>query len=389
MSVHKYDNLLIDLYFNTTRGYMGMNELYKTAKERDKKITYPIVKEWYDNQYVNQIYKKPQKIKSYNKIVSPYSQLGTVQADLMDISKLRGHNNAVKYLLNIVDIYSRYAWSFPITNKKPETIKPYIKEVVEDIRKQTKQPIKKFTFTFDNGREFMGVVKKYLEYEGVQIYLNNPKSIYSHNKMGVVERFNLTIRTLIKKYLTSNDTLKYIDVLPDLINNYNNKVHSATHRKPFDIFKNGKPQITFISHNDFEELHKDEPMEGKQENKLKIGDYVRSLKRRKTFDKRSYVPNYSLTVHQIAGIKNNRYILDNGKKYYKEHLLKVNKKDNYDEKSIKGYIKKIKKVENDDRATRRINQDFKMKEDEINKQIIPTERGTRERKQPARFINEY
>lgn len=38
----------------------------------------------------------------------------------------------------------------------------------------------------------------------------------------IIERFNKTIRGRIDKYLKLNKTKRYIDVLQDLVDNYNN-----------------------------------------------------------------------------------------------------------------------------------------------------------------------
>ena len=157
------DDILMKIFYDPKNGFMNMRNLYLRQKELGHKYSMEQIRKFYNNQEVNQIYKRPPKIKSYNKIVSPFQQIGTIQADLMDVSKLRGHNNMTKYLLNVVDVYSRYAWSFPLTNKKPETILPHIKKVVNDVKKTSEEKIKKFTFTFDNGSEFKGVVSNYLK----------------------------------------------------------------------------------------------------------------------------------------------------------------------------------------------------------------------------------
>jgi len=49
-----------------------------------------------------------------------------------------------------------------------------------------------------------------------------------------VERFNKTIRDKINLYLYSKKTKKYIDVLQDLVYNYNNTLHSKIGMNPID-----------------------------------------------------------------------------------------------------------------------------------------------------------
>ena len=94
------------------------------------------------------------------------------QPDNIGLSK--GYNKLIectkgyKYLLNVVDIYSRYAWSFLIKTKKPSEIAPHIETVLKEVNPN------KIWFTFDNGNEFKGDVKKLLNEKGAEIHLNHP-----------------------------------------------------------------------------------------------------------------------------------------------------------------------------------------------------------------------
>ena len=63
----------------------------------------------------------------------------------------------------------------------------------------------------------------------------------------------------------------------------------------------------------------------------KIGDYVRFQKKNKTFDKKGFIPTYSLNVHQIVGKKGRQYQLDNDKAYYPEQLIPAKKGEDMSE----------------------------------------------------------
>ena len=65
-------------------------------------------------------------------------------ADLIDLKKLKKYNNGFQYIINIIDLYSRYAWSIPIKNKTG-------KSIVEAFDSITKKPKKLWV---DNGSEF-------------------------------------------------------------------------------------------------------------------------------------------------------------------------------------------------------------------------------------------
>jgi hypothetical protein len=75
---------LSNIFYNPNKGFNNVRELFKQSKDNGHKYTYKQVKEWYEIQPVNQIYKQPQKVRRYNQIKSQRFAPGTFQADLMD-----------------------------------------------------------------------------------------------------------------------------------------------------------------------------------------------------------------------------------------------------------------------------------------------------------------
>ena len=85
---------------------------------------------------------------------------------------------------------------------------------------------------FDDGKEFynVGGVKSLLERHDIKYFSTN-----SDKKAAVVERFNRTLKTSMWKYFYSKGTYKWIDILDDLVYNYNNTKHSVILMKPKDV----------------------------------------------------------------------------------------------------------------------------------------------------------
>ena len=105
---------LEEIFYNPKTGYINVQALYEKSKEANLPLKYLDVKQWYNSQSINQIYKRPVKVKTYNKIISHYNQPGELQGDLMIMDKFPHQNSGYKYIFNVIDIYSRYAWSFPL-----------------------------------------------------------------------------------------------------------------------------------------------------------------------------------------------------------------------------------------------------------------------------------
>jgi hypothetical protein len=163
----------------------------------------------------------------------------------------------------------------------------------------------------DNGSEFTNAkVKQLLTNNNIEV---NYFQAGDKHKMGLIERFNKTIRGLINKYLTAYNTTRYIDVLDKLVKNYNNSFHSGIQSTP--------------SHPDVNKI-KDIIVERQtkamlNEVKFNIGDQVRYVINKTTFEKGSN-PRWSKIIHKVTEILNHSYVLDNNKSYKYYELQPIN-----------------------------------------------------------------
>ena len=133
-------------------------------------------------------------------------------------------NKHYKYLLNVIDLFFQHAFSIPLKSKSSYAI---IKAFESLFASSKKKPYKLWT---DQGTEYVNkAFKKFLKNNNIELY-----HIYNEGKSSVVERFNRTLGEMIEKHLTSNQTSKYIDVLPKLIDEYNNRYHHSIKMTPFE-----------------------------------------------------------------------------------------------------------------------------------------------------------
>lgn len=156
-------------------------------------------------------------------VFQPFEQL---QADLVFINNLNPQkNDGIQYLLNIIDVMTKYVWSIPLRDKKAETITKAFEPIIKEFLPEKIQTDKGSEFF---NRTFLNMLKKY------QVILFATES---DKKASVVERFNRTLKQKINRYLIANVTDRYIDALPAIISNYNNTVHSTIKMKPVDAIK--------------------------------------------------------------------------------------------------------------------------------------------------------
>ncbi|CAF0918376.1 unnamed protein product [Brachionus calyciflorus] len=145
------------------------------------------------------------------------------QADLVDVSNISKENKGFKFLLTVIDAFSKFAWVKPLKNKTSESILQALKTIFK-----SRQPVK---FQTDKGREFLNKpVQEYLKKMNVHFYTTN-----SELKDSVVERFNRTFKEKMWRYFTYKNNNDYTKVLDNLVDSYNNTFHRTIKSTPNNV----------------------------------------------------------------------------------------------------------------------------------------------------------
>lgn len=245
------------------------------------------------------------------------------QADLveMDTGNIKGIskiNNGFKYLLTIIDTFSKFAWAYPIKDKTSSS-------VVEPFKKLFQKRNPKNLQT-DNGKEFYNKEFKEL----MQKYGVNHYSTFTEKKASIVERFNRTLKEKMWKQFTIRGSHKWIDILNDLIENYNNTKHRTIKMKPIEVNRENEKGL-------LKKVYSQPNKSIEKFGKYEIGDKVRISKTKKTFEK-GYTPNWTKETFTIAEICSTDPITYKLKDYkdeilkggfYEQEISKSNTKDVY------------------------------------------------------------
>ena len=173
---------------------------------------------------------------------------GEYLADMQLISKF---NKGFRFLLSVIDIYSKYACVIPLRDEKGIAITYAFQKILKE---SNRKPNKIWV---DKGSEFYNKsMKSWLEKNDIEMCSTN-----NEGKSVVPERLIRTLKNKIYKYMTSISKNAYINKLDDIVNKYNNTYHNIIKMKPVDIKSN-----TYIDSNkDIDDKN----------HKFKIGDIVR------------------------------------------------------------------------------------------------------------------
>ena len=148
-------------------------------------------------------------------------------ADLVEMQKFSKWNKGVKYLLIVIDVFSKYGRIKPLRDKKTETVS----KAFDDIFKSSKR-LPKMLWT-DIGSEYIGKhFKEFLKSAGIQLY-----HIENEEKSSVVERWNKTMKNRTWKMFTTNNNTVYWDKIDKLVDDYNNTRHSSVKMTPVNASK--------------------------------------------------------------------------------------------------------------------------------------------------------
>lgn len=200
------------------------------------------------------------------------------QADLVDMSALSRFNGGNNYLLTVIDVLSKYAWAMPIKRKTGSDVSSALHEIF-----QHRKPIQLCT---DAGKEFLNRdVQNLLKDNDIHFFTAPSADV----KAAVAERFNRTLKQRMWKYFTARETLKYTDVIQDLVDSYNKKTHSSTGMAPNKVTIDNQDQV-------FEKLYgrrwpSKRPLKAPRF-KFRIGDVVKLSRVKRLFEK-GYVSNWT------------------------------------------------------------------------------------------------
>ena len=216
-------------------------------------------------------------IRKFNKRKA-YSQFkGNIWGvDLADMQSLSRKNKGIKYLLCVIDLYSKYAFVISLKDKKGISIVNAFDKI---IKQSNRKPNKIWV---DQGGEFYNnIFEKWLSDNDINMY-----STHNEGKSVVAERFIRTLKNKLYKHMTATGKNVYYDVLDDVVDKYNNTKHSTIKMKPIDV-KNNK-RVYIDEHNE-------------KDSRFKVGDRVRISKFKNIFAK-GYTPNWSSEIFIVDKI---------------------------------------------------------------------------------------
>ena len=278
------DRKLRQIYYSVKHpgGLGGVENLYAAAKREGLKVSRQEIQEFLQGQPTYTKHKPLRKKFRRNKVYAHGIDF-VWQIDLVDLSRLSRLNRGYTFLLSVIDVFSKRGWMIPLKSKSGQSLVKAFQSILKDGR----VPYKVHS---DKGTEFTNkLFQKLLADNDIAFY-----TTHNETKASVVERFNRTIKTRMFRYFTAQNTRRYIDILDDLIEAYNTKVHRSIGMPPNQVSEGNELRV-------WEALYgsKDPPIQLKKQERFRVGDRVRISMLTQQF-KKGYLPGWTDEVFEIT-----------------------------------------------------------------------------------------
>lgn len=272
-----------------------------------------------DSYTTHKEYKRPRQFNPYY-IYEPTF----FQSDLMEVRPFAKYNNGIHYLCLIICVFSRKIWVYPMKNKSAASMRAVLELWLDNLPLHVRVK----TYMTDRGREYVNAsVSSLLANRRIEHRLASGTS-----KCAYAERAQKSFQILLYKYLSDNETMRYIDILDALTQTYNTREHRGLKgMSPNEAFrKENKTRVRGIHMERYSKVKRRRP-------KLKVGDIVRvkSFSSSKVAtSKRSYVQQFkaeyfiitkvntdlAIPMYEIKSLDNDENIIG---QFYESELSKV------------------------------------------------------------------
>ena len=274
--------------------FSGINAIYSfyrgvLSKEKIKEILSSV-----ENYTLHREYHGGQRNTSYS-----HFKRQKFEMDLLDIQQLASDNDGARYLLTCIDTFTRKAFVRILTSKEAKYVVEAFKSILNEAVEYPK------TLVLDRGTEFTNkLFVEFCKQNGIKVWMPDSSSHAAY-----VERFNRTLQDLIYRYLTENETNRFVNVtdkdgnllnvLRNLVGTYNNRKHRMTGVTPNQADEDESTHLQIRLRQSKEQLKVK-----RKATKFKVGDEVRIAKQKGKFS-RGYQERSNQEIFRIYKIKTN------------------------------------------------------------------------------------
>lgn len=203
----------------------------------------------------------------------------TLQADLLDMQNFSASNRGVRYILTVIDVFSKVVWLEPLRNKGGLEVAGAFERVL------SRCPRVPANLQVDNGGEFYNKhFQKLVASRKINMY-----STFSAMKGAIIERYNRDLKNQLYKHFSLSGSHRYLEELPRLEREHNTSFHRTIGMSPSQVTPENEKHLLRTA-------YRRENWRGVR--KFRVGDRVRLSKYKTTFS-RGYTPNWGTEIFTV------------------------------------------------------------------------------------------
>lgn len=283
----RHEEILKSIYYSPSEpaSFSSVDRLYREANSRDPTINRSIVESFLAGELTYTLHRRIVRRFKRNPIIADF-HTDQAQADLIDIQKFAPSNHGMRYILTVIDVFSKMAFAAPLKSKKSGHVAHAFVDLFQVYR-----PTKLQT---DEGKEFTNKeVQQVLKDNFITFFIAKNEVI----KCAVVERFQRTLMSKIQKFMTSKGTSSFIEHLDDFVRAYNDTYHRSIGMTPFQAANHESSYISRKLYG-FDSRRQRLKSSIRKNPRLGIGTHVRVPYRKHQFEK-GYKQNFSDEIFTI------------------------------------------------------------------------------------------
>jgi len=316
---------LKNIYFDpkTPASFSGLEKIWthiKTDPNKPPEVTKEKLKQWLEKQETYQVFTRPPR--KYDTEAIIVESIGEIcDADILqlpgDSPKL---NKNFKFLLAVIDLFSRKVWAKLLKTKASSETAKAFEEILND-------GLVCQNLRTDAGGEFKGhKFQEMLKKKKIRHTI-----AYGAVKANYIERWNRTFQDKLYRWMYENNTRVFVNIIPKLVQSYNDTVHSTTGFAPNKVTPENSMEL-------YERVYiplLNKKAASKRNYAFRVGQLVRLSLFKDKF-KRGYTQNYSEEVfkihsripshparYKITDLKNEKV----SGSFYEQELKAVNARD--------------------------------------------------------------
>ena len=219
------EELIREVYYDPLTGFSGVNKTFMTLKKQGHNISRKEIQQFIKKQEIAQTTKK--NVGKSGSFIPPHP-LYEFQIDLIYLENKK--LNKASYALVCIDTFSKKADIELMKRKSAQETTRAMGEILK------RMGIPKYIYA-DEGKEYDNeLFMNLMNEKGIEL-------IFTLTHAPMVERLNRTIKELLHKYLQATGTKTITNVLPKIMQNYNNSYHSTIQMAPNEVNESNQAQV--------------------------------------------------------------------------------------------------------------------------------------------------